>query len=71
MINFRGDFKAVGHVLKDSWQRKNPLKKKIHQGIWHTLVKISQGMRKFRRVCENFVGYAKPFSNSKVNYCQF
>ncbi|RVW61918.1 Gag-Pol polyprotein [Vitis vinifera] len=37
-----GDFKAVGHVLKDSWQRKNPEEKKIHQGISHTLAKISQ-----------------------------
>ncbi|RVW74609.1 Pol polyprotein [Vitis vinifera] len=45
----RGDFKVVGHILKDSCQRKT-LKKKIHQGIWHTLVKISQGMRKFRRI---------------------
>nr|CAN71928.1 hypothetical protein VITISV_020876 [Vitis vinifera] len=31
MINFKGDFKVVGHVLKDSWQRKN-LEEKIHQG---------------------------------------
>ena len=38
MINCRGDFKAVGCVLKDSWQRKN-------QGNSHTL-------RNFRRACE-------------------
>ena len=31
MINFKGDFKVVGHVLKESWQRKN-LEEKIHQG---------------------------------------
>ena len=44
MINFMGHFKAVGHVLKDSWQRKNPVEK-IHQGFSHTLAKILQGMR--------------------------
>ena len=53
MINFRGDFKAVGHVLKDSWQRKNHEEK--------------NSPRHFAHPCENFAGYAKPFSNSKCH----
>ena len=57
MINFRGDFKAVGHDLKDSWQRKNPEEK--------------NSPRYFAHSCENFARYAKPFSNSKVSYYQF
>ncbi|RVW36262.1 hypothetical protein CK203_107269 [Vitis vinifera] len=47
----QGDFKEVGHVLKDSWQRKNP--------------KEINSPRHFAHPCENFVGYAKPLSNSK------
>ncbi|KAL6321888.1 hypothetical protein AAG906_035594 [Vitis piasezkii] len=48
-----GDFKAVGHVLKDSWRGKT-LKKK-------------NSPRHFAHPCENFTGYAKPFSNSKCH----
>ena len=55
MINFKGDFKVVGHVLKDSWQRKNPEEK--------------NSPRHFAYPCANFARYAKPFSNSKVSYC--
>ncbi|KAL6339318.1 hypothetical protein AAG906_028041 [Vitis piasezkii] len=50
----RGDFKAVGHVLKDSWQRKNP-EEKIHQGISHTLVKILQGMQNPSQIIMSFL----------------
>ena len=48
MINFKGDFKAVGHVLKDSWQRKNPKEKKFIKAFRTPL-------RKFHRVCETLL----------------
>ncbi|RVW18740.1 Retrovirus-related Pol polyprotein from transposon 17.6 [Vitis vinifera] len=38
-----GDFKVVGHVLKDSWQRKNPEEK--------------NSPRHFTHPCENFASY--------------
>ncbi|RVW22013.1 hypothetical protein CK203_111910 [Vitis vinifera] len=41
-VNATGDFKAVGHVLKDFWQRKNPKEKKITKAF-HT------PLRKFRK----------------------
>ena len=41
MINCRGDFKTIGHILKDFWQRKSPKK----QGNSHTL-------RNFHRACK-------------------
>ena len=61
MINFRGDFKVVGHILKDSCQRKNPEEKNSPRHLAHPCenfagyAKISQGMRKFRRVCETLL----------------
>ena len=61
-LKSRGDFKAVGHVLKDSWQRKNPEEKNSPRHF-------AQHCEIFANHCKIFAEYAKPFSNSKVSYC--
>ena len=57
MINCRGDFKVVGYVLKDSWQRKN-------QGNSHTLQNFHRAYEihgSFHMGCENFAHLENQF----------
>ena len=57
MTNYKGDFKAAGQVLKNSWQRK-------HQGNSHTLRKFRKACKihgSFLTGCENFAHPANSF----------
>ena len=60
MIDCRGDFKVVGRVLKDSWQRKNQGNLHILRNSWL----ISHGVRKFRTPCKNKLTMRTHFAHS-------
>ena len=64
MINYRWNFKAVGRVLKDSWQRKNKYNS-------HTLQNFRRACKihgSFRMGCENFARDAKISHTLRTNF---
>ncbi|KAL6329175.1 hypothetical protein AAG906_011635 [Vitis piasezkii] len=56
----RGDFKAVGHVLKDSWQRKNPEEKNSPRHFAHSC-EIYHGPKAYFLICIWHEGPLLPF----------